>query len=163
MNYSNCREMQNQLSAQKTNIQEFLDQIKISEERIKSLEEEMVKTQELFTEKLEKTTQNLNRTIQERNETKEIVKQQVQTEDELYSQATSLLDTVEETVTDTGRLHTSLDRNKQLHTQNLESTQAFKGTAKQRLEHLNKLLLERSDVQNEFNEKMNIKIGTMSI
>lgn len=147
--------MQNQLSAQKTNLQEYID-------KIKSLEEEMKKTEDLFSQsqqQLEKTTKNLNWTIQDRDETKEIVKKQVEAEDVLYTQASTLLGTVEETVTDTGYLHTSLNRKKDLHAQNIQSSQSFKFNTQQKLSSLNQMFIERSTLQSEFTENVNKRLG----
>ena len=147
--------MQNQLSAQKTNMKEFID-------KIAGLEEELKKTEDLFTDsqrQLENTTKNLNWTIQDRDEHKELVEKHVESEDVLYNQASSLLDTVEETVTDTNYLHQSLNRNKILHRENLDAGQVFRQKTQEKLDSFSVSLQNHSDLQDKFNQQLTNKLS----
>ncbi|XP_047128856.1 kinesin-like protein KIF11-B isoform X1 [Hydra vulgaris] len=129
--------MQNQLSSQKSSLREYV-------EKIQFMEEEMKKTEQLFAsmqQKLEKTTQHLQWIKQERDETKVLVSKHVETEQQLFNQASELLDTVEETINHKNILHSSLDRNKNLHVVNLLSSQKFKENAHAKVSSLNESII----------------------
>lgn len=152
----NYIEMQNQLSAQKSNMKEYVDKIQF-------LEEEMKKTEEMFesTQKvLEKTTQNLHWTKQDRDEHKHLVEKHVEAEESLYSQASSLLETVEETVSDTGYLHESLNRKRNLQVKNQDISQVFKQRAQETLQSMSSQLHERRDLQSQFNSDLKRRIDS---
>ena len=145
--------MQGQLSAQKTNLKEYID-------KIQGLEEELKKTENLFGDsqkQLEKTTQRLNWTIQDRDEHKVLVEKHAENEDMLFSQASSLLETVEETVTDTNYLHQSLNRNKNLHKENQDTSETFRVKTQQKLNNLNAGLTNQCDLQNQFSKSLTNK------
>ena len=151
--------MQNMLVSQKTNLREYID-------KIESLEEEMKKVEKLFTESqqtLDKTTQRLNRTTQERDETKELVAKHLETEEELFGQANNLLQTVEETVTHTKSLHSSLQRNKQVQISNIESSNTFKKNAQEELSSISKNLSAGSKLHGTFKENIKEEIGKFYI
>lgn len=147
--------MQSQLSAQTTNLKDFVD-------KIQGLEEELKKTEDLFTDsqkQLEKTSQHLNWTIQDRDEHKELVEKHAENEDALFSQASSLLETVEETVTDTNHLHQSLNRNKNLHKENLDTSEVFRIKTQEKLNSLNDNLKKQCDAQCQFSKSLTNKFG----
>ena len=144
------RIMQNQLSSQKSSLREYI-------EKIQFMEEEMKKTEQLFAttqQKLEKTTQHLHWVKQERDETKVLVSKHVETEQQLYSQATELLGTVEETITQKNILHSSLDRNKNLQVVNLQSSQKFKEIAHNKLANINEAIVNRRDASHVFHKNI---------
>ena len=145
--------MQSQLSAQKTNLKDYID-------KIQGLEEELKKTEDLFGDsqkQLEKTKQHLNWTIQDRDEHRELVEKHAENEDVLFSQASSLLETVEETVTDTNYLHQSLNRNKSLHKENLGTSETFRVKTQQKLNVLNDSLTNQCNLQNQFSKSLTNK------
>jgi len=147
--------MQNQLASQKNNMKDYID-------KIQGMEDELRKTEELFGDsqkQLEKTTQNLNWTIQDRDEHKELVEKHLESEDALYGQATSLLETVEETVSDTNYLHQSLNRNKNLQRENLDASQEFRMKAQEKLDGLGVGLKEQNVLQNKFNTDLVDELG----
>ncbi|XP_057307316.1 kinesin-like protein KIF11-B isoform X2 [Hydractinia symbiolongicarpus] len=147
----NYLEMQTQLASQKTNLREYID-------KIQSLQDEMKKVEELFSgtqEKLERTTHELNWTKQHRDETQELVSKHKEAEEELFGQANELLDTVNETVSDTSYLHSSLNRNKQLHSRNYECINTFKDNAKTRFSKLTNHLQDREEIQKIYHERIN--------
>ncbi|XP_066910744.1 kinesin-like protein KIF11 [Clytia hemisphaerica] len=151
----NYLEMQSQLSAQKTNMKEYID-------KLAGLEEELKKTEDLFSDsqkQLENTTKNLNWTIQDRDEHKELVEKHAENEDVLYDQASSLLETVEETVTDTNYLHKSLNRNKNLHRENLDAGQVFRQKTQEKLDGFSSSLQDHSDLQDTFNHQLANKLN----
>ena len=145
--------MQSQIAAQKTNLKDYID-------KIQGLEEELKKTEDLFGDsqkQLEKTTKHLNWTIQDRDEHKELVEKHAENEDVLFSQASSLLETVEETVTDTNYLHQSLNRNKSLHKENLGTSEIFRVKTQQKLNVLNDSLAKQCNLQNQFSKSLTNK------
>lgn len=147
----NYLEMQTQLASQKTNLREYID-------KIQSLQDEMKKVEELFSgtqEKLERTTYELNWTKQHRDETQELVSKHKEVEEELFGQANELLDTVNETVSDTSYLHSSLNRNKQLHSRNYECINTFKDNAKTRFSKLTNHLQDREEIQKTYHKRIN--------
>lgn len=147
--------MQTQLASQKTNLREYID-------KIQSLQDEMKKVEELFSgtqEKLERTTYELNWTKQHRDETQELVSKHKEVEEELFGQANELLDTVNETVSDTSYLHSSLNRNKQLHSRNYECINTFKDNAKTRFSKLTNHLQDREEIQKTYHKRINKELG----
>ena len=149
--------MQNQISLQKGNLKEFI-------EKIQSLEEAKSKVDELFScsqQKLEDTTLRLNYTKQVVAEKSILVEKQKETEDELYSSGTDLLDTVSETVVDNKYLHQSLDRKRNVQEKNVDICQTFKEDAKNKLCCLSNGLLERSKILSCFQESMKLELGKL--
>ena len=147
--------MQNQLACQKTNLREYI-------EKIQGLEEELKKTEELFSKtklELEKTTDNLKWARQEVEEAKELVSKHMEGEENLYEQATDLLNTVEETVAHTRGLHSSLNRNKSLHQHNTEMSQEFKQRARTMLDEMKEDLCKLSLAEKGYNENIVADLG----
>jgi len=81
----------------------------------------------------------------------------LENEDVLFSQASSLLETVEETVTDTNHLHQSLNRNKSLHKENLGTSETFRVKTQQKLNVLNESLTNQCNLQNQFSKSLTNK------
>ena len=148
-------EMQNQLACQKSNLREYI-------EKIQGLEEELKKTEDLFSKtkrELEKTTDNLKWARQEVDETKELVSKHMEGEENLYGQATDLLNTVEETVAHTRGLHSSLNRNKSLHQYNTEKSQEFKQKARIMLDEMKEDLCKLALAEKGCNENIVADLG----
>ena len=148
-------EMQNQLACQKSNLREYI-------EKIQGLEEELKKTEDLFSKtkrELEKTTDNLKWARQEVDETKELVNKHMEGEENLYGQATDLLNTVEETVAHTRGLHSSLNRNKSLHQYNTEKSQEFKQKARTMLDEMKEELCKLALAEKGYNENIVADLG----
>ncbi|XP_069140645.1 kinesin-like protein KIF11-B [Argopecten irradians] len=94
--------------------------------------EETTKTLTVTTDNLIKTTENLQETkqelkvtVQDRDEQKYLVSEHVTTENQLYGEATELLETVGVAVSDLEGLHCKLDRQKEIELSNEEKKAQF--------------------------------------
>ncbi|XP_041476441.1 kinesin-like protein KIF11-B isoform X1 [Lytechinus variegatus] len=136
------KNMESSIASQKAQIKEM-------EENIEGLTTQMQKVTELFeytqkeleerTEELEITTKNLEETTetlhitekdlrdttQDRDEQRHLVSEHVKTETQLMSEATQLLSTADNSVSDVGGLHAKLDRKRKVEVHNKSAQEAF--------------------------------------
>lgn len=151
----NYQEMQNQISMQKNNMKEFM-------ERIEALEEEKGKVLNLFStsqKKLENTNLQLKWTKQEVSEKSAIIESQKETEEELYEKGSSLLETINETVSDNTFLQQSLSRKRNLQEANLTAVQLFKQEACAKLSDLTDSLNHRMTLVETYQQDIKSKLG----
>ena len=114
--------MQLKIQAQKTSMQDFVD-------KIAAMEKELEKINNLFdTTKcvLETTQKHLEVTRQDRDEKRHLLEHHVEKGGELFGQATDLLNTVDESISDVEKLHSKLDRTSNVHAHNETSCGRFK-------------------------------------
>ena len=114
--------MQTKLQAQKSSIQDYVD-------KISAMEKEVEKITSLFNNtksELEVTSKNLQVTTQQRDERQHILEHHVDKGSHLYGQATDLLKTVGESISDVEGLHSKLDRTSNVHSHNENSCSMFK-------------------------------------
>lgn len=150
----NYAEMQNQLNFQKNNLKDYV-------EKIQSLEEEKEKVTKIFSStkrRLEDTTKRLNLTKQEVQEKSILVEKHLETEDELYTSGTNLLETVSETVDDNKYLHQSLNRKKNIQKENISICESFKIEAQNDIKTVSDNILDRVKVLNSFQDEMKSNI-----
>ncbi|XP_065071676.1 kinesin-like protein KIF11 [Rhopilema esculentum] len=118
----NYTEMQTKLQAQKSSIQDYVD-------KISAMEKEVEKITSLFNNtkgELEVTSKNLQVTTQQRDERQHLLEHHVDKGSHLYGQATDLLRTVGESISDVEGLHSKLDRTSNVHSHNENSCSMFK-------------------------------------
>ncbi len=147
--------MQTRLQSQKTWIQDYVDKIAV-------MEKEMEKVNDLFSSTknaLESTTKRLNVTKQMLDERDHLLEHRVGKEAELFGEASTLLNTVGESVADVDGLHSKLDRTEVIHAHNKSSCMKFDNEMAERIAWLRRQGNEHYEIQNKFYESMNNKLG----
>lgn len=147
--------MQVKIQAQKSSLQDYIDKIAV-------LEKELEKINGLFdTTKcvLETTQKHLQVTRQQRDERQHLLEHHVEKGTELYDQATGLLKTVGESVSDVEQLHSKLDRTSNVHAQNEETCGKFKEDIFKNIDRMSSDLEQCMSRQRGFFNDFNSKLG----
>ena len=149
--------MQTKLQSQRTWIQDQVD-------KIANLEKEIEKVNGMFAntkQDLEATARHLQIASQQRDEQTYVVDNYVQRQAELFGQASELLSTVEESVSDVGGLHSKLARTEIVHAHNTETFEQFKDEMEQTIASMQKSLQGQQDQQNQFYGSISSRLGNI--
>lgn len=149
--------MQLKIQSQKTSLQDYVD-------KIAAMEKELEKINSLFdTTKcvLETTQKHLAVTRQQRDEKQHLLEHHVEKGTELYGQATGLLQTVGESVSDVEQLHSKLDRTSNVHAQNETTCSKFKEEMFKNIDRMSQELEQCRNRQQSFLSDFNSKLGML--
>ena len=168
--------MQNEIKCQQQLISQY-------EGRILGLQEELAKINDLFSDTqqelqercveleethtslrntnrvLRETKQNLKATVMERDENQFLIDEYNKNENALHSQASSLLNVVEDSLTHVDRLHSKLDRKRHVEANNVNAQDLFGDDCRQLIQTVHQSLQQFQGENAMFFDAMKVTVG----